>query len=74
MTVMVRPDGKAKKIAFKILGKPANMQKTSAARKKINKRLLYEDTKRSRQKFGIPFHRECQQMGLYKCRNALGIP
>jgi hypothetical protein len=45
---MVRPEGKAKKIAFKILGKPANMQKTSAARKKINRRLLYEDTKRSR--------------------------
>ncbi len=45
---MIRPDGKAKKIAFKILGKPANMQKDSASRKKINKRLLYEDTKRAR--------------------------
>ena len=45
---MIRPEGKAKKIAFKILGTPANMQKTSAARKKINKRLLYEDTKRAR--------------------------
>ena len=45
---MPRPEGKAKKIAFKILGKPANMQKESASRKKINKRLLFEDTKRSR--------------------------
>ena len=45
---MIRPEGKAKKIAFKILGKPANMQKESAARKKINARLLKEDTMRSR--------------------------
>jgi hypothetical protein len=45
---MPRPEGKAKKIAFKILGKPANMQKESSKRKKINAKLLYEDTMRSR--------------------------
>jgi len=45
---MPRPEGKAKKIAFKILGKPANMQKESANRKNINKRLLYEETMRAR--------------------------
>ena len=39
------PKGKAKKIAFKLLGKPANMtEKQTAEKKKKNARLLYDDT------------------------------
>ncbi len=46
---MIRPKGKAKNIAFKILGKPANMQEKSTKQKrKVNQRLLYEETMRSR--------------------------
>lgn len=46
---MIRPKGKGKKIAFKILGKPANMQEKPDKRKrKANRRLLYEETMRAR--------------------------
>jgi len=46
---MIRPMGKAKKIAFKILGKPANMQfKPNKRQRKANQRLLYEETMRAR--------------------------
>ncbi len=49
MTAMVRPKGKATKIAFKILGKPANMQtKKSKKQTKVNKRLEFEETARVR--------------------------
>lgn len=46
---MVRPKGKGQKIAFNILGKPANLAfKPSPKQKAIEKRLLFEETKRSR--------------------------
>ena len=46
---MVRPLGKAKKIAFKILGTPANMkQKKTAEQIKLERRLLFEETQRVR--------------------------
>ena len=49
MPVMLRPKGKAKKIAFKILGKPANLQfKPNKDQRKVNQRLLYEETFRAR--------------------------
>lgn len=49
MPGMIRPKGKAKKIAFKILGKPANMQeKPDKKKRKVNQRLLYEETQRVR--------------------------
>ncbi len=45
MPVMIRPRGKAKKIAFKLLGKPVNMtEKQTAESRKKNARLLYDDT------------------------------
>jgi hypothetical protein len=41
--------GKAKKIAYKILGVPANIEyKRSEVEKKINKRLIFEETTRVR--------------------------
>lgn len=49
MPIMIRPDGKAKKIAFAILGKPANLQdKRSSEQKLLDKKLLYQDTSRVR--------------------------
>lgn len=46
---MVRPKGKAQKIAFKILGVPANIAfKPNNKQKATEKRLLFEETKRSR--------------------------
>lgn len=49
MPVMVRPFDRARKIAFKILGKPANMQaRTSIKDRRINKRLIFEETARVR--------------------------
>jgi hypothetical protein len=44
---MPRPDGKAKKIAYKIMGKPANMQKKTK-RSKLQEALLREETSRVR--------------------------
>lgn len=43
---MVRPKGVAKRIAYKILGVPANMQKKKATRKqrRVNRLLIGEET------------------------------
>lgn len=43
-----RPEGKAKKIAYAILGKPANLQKKSKKEKQIDKVLLFQETARVR--------------------------
>lgn len=50
MPVMPRPKGKATKIAYKILGKPVNMQKQNQNNKnsEIEKRILFENTERVR--------------------------
>lgn len=46
MPIMVRPKGVAKRIAYEILGVPANMQKKKATRKqrRIKRVLLEEET------------------------------
>lgn len=47
MPGMPRISGKAKKIAYSILGKPSNMQqKLTSSESKVNKRLIYEETAR----------------------------
>jgi hypothetical protein len=50
MPAMPRMKGKATKIAYKILGVPANLRKEqkSKEQKKIDKRLLFEETSRAR--------------------------
>jgi len=49
MPSMMRMPGKAKKIAYKILGIPANIEyKRDAIEKKINKRLIFEESIRVR--------------------------
>ncbi len=49
MPGMPRISGKAKKIAYKILGTPANQEKKQPKRKrKIQKRLVFEETILSR--------------------------
>jgi hypothetical protein len=49
MPGMVRIPGKGKKIAYKILGVPANIAyRRDALQKKINRRLLFEETQRAR--------------------------
>ena len=49
MPVMLRPLGKAKKIAFKILGKPENLKDKRTYRDlRINRRLNFEYTYRVR--------------------------
>lgn len=49
MAIAPRPNGKAKKIAYKILGVPANIAyKPGKLERYVNKRLQYEDTMRSR--------------------------
>jgi hypothetical protein len=49
MPSMMRMPGKAKKIAYKILGIPANLEyKRDAVEKKINKRLIFEESIRVR--------------------------
>ncbi len=46
---MLRPDPKATKIAFKILGVPPNLKtKKTKIQKRINHRLLFEETQRVR--------------------------
>lgn len=47
MPIMPRSKGKAEKIAYKILGVPANMrEKTKTAKnRRISKKLYYEDTR-----------------------------
>lgn len=45
MPAMPRSKGKATKIAWKILGKPLNMdKKANKSNKKMDERLLYEKT------------------------------
>lgn len=49
MPTMMRMPGKPKKIAYKILGVPANLEfKRDAIEKKINKRLIFEESIRVR--------------------------
>lgn len=49
MPVMPRMNNKAKKIAYNILGVPANMRtKRTKSESKINQRLLFEETVRVR--------------------------
>jgi hypothetical protein len=49
MPTAPRPKGKGKKIAYKILGVPANMQKNNeAVPAHVNKRLIFEETQRVR--------------------------
>lgn len=49
MPSMIRIPGKAKKIAYKILGVPANIAyKRDTIDKKINKRLIFEESVRVR--------------------------
>lgn len=44
-----RPKGQAKKIAYKVVGVPPNLQnKQSKEQKRINQRLNYEETARVR--------------------------
>lgn len=46
MPAMVRPKGKAKKVAFLILGTPQNLQKPKKKNNKIDERLTFEETMR----------------------------
>ncbi len=49
MPVMPRVPGKSTKIAYKVMGIPSNMlQKKDKAQQKINQRLNFEETIRSR--------------------------
>lgn len=49
MPTMIRIPGKPTKIAYKILGKPANIaSKRDAVSEKINRRLIFEETTRVR--------------------------
>ncbi len=49
MPAMPRPSGKSKKIAYKILGVPMNMQDDKSKKdQKINTRLVFEETVRVR--------------------------
>jgi hypothetical protein len=49
MPVMIRPEGKPKKIAYAILGTPANMAvKKTAKEKQVDKALLFQETVRVR--------------------------
>ncbi len=48
MPGMPRPSSKATKIAFAILGKPANMQKQPKKKKRVNQVLLFQETSRVR--------------------------
>lgn len=49
MPAMIRPDGKAKKIAYDILGIPNNMKDVKSPRKiKEDKELVFQETVRVR--------------------------
>lgn len=49
MPAMIRPKGKPQKIAYKILGVPDTLQsKATKKERKINKRLVFEETSRVR--------------------------
>jgi hypothetical protein len=49
MPIMVRPKDKATKLAYRILGKPANIQNDkSAFNKRVKRKLQYEESRRSK--------------------------
>jgi hypothetical protein len=49
MPTMVRPKGKAKKVAFSILGTPPNMHDDKKKKDTaLDKRLVYEETQREK--------------------------
>lgn len=48
MPGMPRIPGKAKKIAYAILGVPGNMHKPTKKEQKLNTRLIFEETTRVR--------------------------
>lgn len=48
MPIMPRPEGKAKKIAYDILGIPGPMQPRKKKPVRIEKRLEFEETSRNR--------------------------
>lgn len=48
MPGMPRIPGKAKDIAYKILGVPDNMKKPAKVNRKREKRLVFEETQRSK--------------------------
>lgn len=48
MPAMVRPHGKGTKVAFAILGKPANLQKRPKKKKQVDRVLLFQETARVR--------------------------
>lgn len=48
MPAMMRPAGKPRKIAYQILGKPANTVKKSERQAYIDRKLRYEDTMKSK--------------------------
>jgi hypothetical protein len=48
MPGMPRIKGMGKKVAYKILGVPANMKKDKKKQEKIDKRLVFEETVRVR--------------------------
>ena len=48
MAATPRPKGKPTEIAYKILGKPATMDQKDSKEKKIDKRLVFEETVRAR--------------------------
>lgn len=49
MPATFRPENKCRKIAFAILGTPSNIaEKKTAIEKKIDKKILYDNTQRVR--------------------------
>jgi hypothetical protein len=49
MAAMFRPNNRCKKIAWSILGTPSNIaEKKTAIEKKIDKKILYDNTQRVR--------------------------
>lgn len=48
MAIMIRPRGKARKIAHAILGFPINLSNKSKSARRVNERLVFEETSRVR--------------------------
>ena len=48
MPSMLRIPGKGTQIAYKVIGKPSNMQKRTKKWSRIDKQLLFEETSRAR--------------------------
>lgn len=49
MPIMLRPEGKPTKVAYKILGEPANLKDDKPAfSQKVIKRLQYENARKQR--------------------------